>query len=259
MTLIRILKPLMPILSAVYGVAVIYVTALPVADDKPTFVGELLTWLLTLAGIALTFFLVHRVEPKVFPSARRFSLKLPKISVIVGLSLIAPLWLVSEEYIVYGITSLTHNIYMEPLIYTTAEIREDILSSVHAVLLAPILEELCFRQMAISPFHRRGAQIVICVVMAILFGMLHVRNFPGAFLSAIVYGLVFVWSRNIWYSVTLHAGSNLAATLLAVYCWLQLGDIQMAKIPVIILPDIKVVIASLFLAIAGVLLLKKKR
>lgn len=133
MTLIRILKPLMPILSAVYGVAVIYVTALPVADDKPTFVGELLTWLLTLAGIALAFFLVHRVEPKVFPSARRFSLKLPKISVIVGLSLIAPLWLVSEEYIVYGITSLTHNIYMEPLIYTTAEFREDILSSVHAV------------------------------------------------------------------------------------------------------------------------------
>jgi membrane protease YdiL (CAAX protease family) len=95
--------------------------------------------------------------------------------------------------------------------------------------------------------------------MALLFGMLHVRNFPGAFLSALVYGGVFIWSRNIWYSVILHAGSNLAATLLAVYCWLQLGDMQMAKIPVIILPDMKVVIASLFLAIAGLLLLKKKR
>jgi membrane protease YdiL (CAAX protease family) len=112
--------------------------------------------------------------------------------------------------------------------------------------------------MAISPFRRRGVQIVVCVVMAILFGILHVRNFPGAFISALFYGLVFIWSRNIWCSVTLHAGSNLAATLLAVYCWLQLGDMQMTKTPVIILPDMKVLIASLFLAIAGVLLLKKQ-
>ena len=254
----RLLKPLMPILSAVYSVAIIYLTALPVAGEHPSFIGEVLTWLITLAGIVLTLFLVHRVEPKVFPDARRFPLKLPKFSVFAGLLMIAPLWLVAEEYIVYGITSLVHTIQMEPLTYTTDELREDLLSSVHAVLLAPLLEELCFRQMAISPFRRRGAQIVVCVVMAILFGILHVRNFPGAFISALFYGLVFIWSRNIWCSVTLHAGSNLAATLLAVYCWLQLGDMQMARTPVIILPDMKVFIASLFLAIAGVLLLKKQ-
>ena len=254
----RLLKPLMPILSAVYSLAIIYLTALPIAGEHPSFVDEMLTWLITLAGIVLTLFLVHRVEPKVFPDARRFPLKLPKFSVFAGLLLIAPLWLVAEEYIVYSITSLVHTIQMEPLTYTTDELREDLLSSVHAVLLAPLLEELCFRQMAISPFLRRGAQIVVCVVMAILFGILHVRNFPGAFISALLYGLVFIWSRNIWCSVTLHAGSNLAATLLAVYCWLQLGDMQMTKTPVIILPDMKVPIASLFLAIAGVLLLKKQ-
>lgn len=252
----RLLKPLMPILSAVYGVAVIYVTALPIAGDNPTFVGECLTWLLTLAGIALTLFLVHSVEPKVFPAARLFPLQLPKIAVFAGLLLIAPLWLIVEEYILYGITSLAYTIQLEPLTYSTAELQEDLLSSVHAVLLAPLLEELCFRQMAISPFRRRGARIVVCVVMAILFGMLHVRNFPGAFISAMFYGLVFIWSRNIWYSVTLHAGCNLTATLLAVYCWLELGEMEMTRIPVIILPDMKVFIASLFLAIAGVLLLR---
>jgi hypothetical protein len=58
--------------------------------------------------------------------------------------------------------------------------------------------------------------------------------------------------------VTLHAGSNLAATILAVYCWLGLGEMQMTRIPVIILPDMKVFIVSLLLAIAGVLLLKKR-
>ena len=112
--------------------------------------------------------------------------------------------------------------------------------------------------MAISIFRRRSTQIVVCVVMAILFGTLHVRNFPGAFLSAMVYGLVFIWSRNIWYSVALHAGSNLASTLIAVYCWLHWGDMQMTKMPVIILPDMKVIFVSLFLAIAGLLILRKK-
>jgi membrane protease YdiL (CAAX protease family) len=253
------LKPLVPLLSVAYSVAVIYVTALPVAGDNPGFCGELLTWLLTLAGIVLTLFLVGRVEPKVFPAAGRFPLKLPKLSLVAGLLLIAPLWLVVEGYIVYGITSLAHSIQMEPLAYTTADLRKDLLSSVHAVLLAPVLEELCFRQMAISPFRRRGAQIIVCVVMAVLFGILHVRNFPGAFLSAIVYGLVFIWSRNIWCGVALHAGRNLAVTLLMLYSWLRLGDMQMTKIPVILLPDSKVLLASVVLAAAGVWVIMRKR
>lgn len=86
----------MPILSAAYGVAIIYVTALPLSGDHPGFGYELLTWLITLAGIALTLYLVHRVEPKVFPSARDFSLKLPQMYVFVGLLLLAPLGLVAK-------------------------------------------------------------------------------------------------------------------------------------------------------------------
>lgn len=255
----RFLRLLMPILSAAYGIAIIYVTALPLSGDYPGFGCELLTWLITLAGITLSLYLVHRVEPKVFPSARDFSLKLPPMYVFVGLLLLAPLWLVTEDYLVYGMTSLFHTVELEPLTYTTDELRKDLLSSVHAVLLAPILEELCFRQMAISPFRRRRVQIVVCVVMALLFGVLHVRNFPGAFFSAMVYGMVFIWSGSIWCSVALHAGRNLTATILAVYSWLQLGDMRMTEIPVIILPDIKVVIVSLLLAIVGGYLLIKKR
>ena len=79
-------KPLMPILSAVYGLGVIYITALPVDGNHPTFVGEMLTWLITLAGIAMTLCLVQYVEPKVFPAAEQFPLKFPTISVILGLS-----------------------------------------------------------------------------------------------------------------------------------------------------------------------------
>lgn len=258
--LVSLLKPLMPILAAAYGTALIYVTAMPIGSDSPDFSGELLSWLLTLAGIGLTLFLVQRVEPKLFPDARQFQLKRPMALVVVGLLLIVPLWFVAKEYLLYGLTSLVHSVQLEPLAtYTAAELREDLVSGIHAVLLAPVLEELCFRQIAISPFRSRRAQIVVCVVMAILFGVLHVRNFLGAFIDALFYGAIFIWSRNIWNSVALHAGCNLTATLLAIYCWLGLGDLQMAKMPSIMLTDAKVVIASIVLAIVGLLLINTKR
>ena len=252
-----ILKPLMPILAAAYGFALIYVTALPLDGDTPTIASDLLSCLITLVCIILTFFLVKRVEPKLFTSVSQFSLKMPKWPIIIGLLMIAPLWLVAEGYLVYGLTSLFHTVQLETLTYTASELREDLTASIHAVLLAPVLEELCFRQMAISPFRRRSAQVAVCVVMAVLFGMLHVRNFPGAFLAAMVYGLVFIWSRNIWYGVALHAGHNLTATLLALYCWLGLGDMQMAKTPVIFLTDTPVIVGSIVLAIGGVLLMQR--
>ncbi len=257
--LVSLLKPLMPILAAACGTALIYVTALPLDSNSPGFTGELQSWLLTLAAIGLALFLVQRVEPRLFPAANQFRLKLPKSSVFVGLLLVAPLWFVAKDYIIYGLMWLFHPVQMEPLTYTTPELREDLLSSVHAVLLAPILEELCFRQMAISPFRRRGAQVAVCVVMAILFGMLHVRNVLGASINALFYGMIFIMSRNIWNSVALHAGCNLTVTLLAVYCWLGLGDLQMAKTPMIILTDAKFVVASIVLFIAGIVLINIKR
>ncbi len=257
--LVGLLKPLMPILAAACGTALIYVTALPLDSNSPGFAGELLSWLLTLAAIGLALFLVQRVEPRLFPAARQFRLKLPRFSVFVGLLLMAPLWFVAKDYIIYGLMWLFHPVQMEPLTYTTPELHEDLLAAVHAVLLAPVLEELCFRQMAISPFRSRRAQIAVCVVMALLFGMLYVRIFLGAFIDDLFYGLVFIWSRNIWNSVALHAGCNLTVTLLAVYCWLGFGDLQMASTPVIILPDVKVIVGCIFLFTMGILLIKTKR
>lgn len=147
---------------------------------------------------------------------------------------------------------------MEPIAYTPDELSEDLQASIHAVLLAPVLEELCYRQLAISPFQRRWVQVVVCVLMALLFGIVHVRNFPGAFLSAMFYGLVFIWTRNIWYAVILHAGHNLTATLLAIYCALDFGEIQMSKMPVFILPNTKIVVATMVLAVIGIIILKKE-
>ena len=254
-----ILKPLMPIFAVAYAAALIYITALPLGDNEPSLGSEFTSSLLTLGAIVLTLFLIYRLLPRLFPSASQFPLRLPTLPVALGLLIIAPLWLVIEGYTVYGITSLFHAVHLETLSCTTEEMREDLLASFHAVLLAPVLEELCFRQMAISPFRRRSSQIIVCILVAVLFGILHVRNFPGAFLGALFYGMVFIWSRNIWYSVLIHAGRNLTVTLVAVYSWLGLGEIQMAKIPVLFLLDIKIIIISIVLALAGIVLIKMRK
>ncbi len=251
-----VVKALLPLLSAVYGLALIYLTALPTADGRETFAYEIVVWILTLVAIILTAFVTVRVEARIFPESRRFSLKPPPLAVAAALLLIAPLWLMVQESIVYGLTSLFHPIQMEPLVYSPGELREDLLAGVHAVILGPILEELCYRHLAISPFRRTRSQVLVCMLMAVLFGILHVRNFIGASLAALFFGLVFIWSRNIWYAILLHAGSNLTATLLAIYSSLGLGEIRMSKLPVIFLPDSKVFVACLLLAIAGVLIIR---
>lgn len=253
-----ILKPLVPVLVAAYATALIFLTALPLGEHAPSWGAELASCLLTLGAIGLTLCLVRWVWPRLFPSAVQFPLRLPPFHVALGLLCLAPLWLVIEGCAVYGLLSLFHTVHLEPLVSNAEDMREDLLASVHAVLLAPLLEELCFRQLAISPFRRRGAQVAVCVVVAILFGVLHVRNFAGAFLNAMFFGIVFIGSRNIGYAVLLHAGRNLTVTLVGVYCWLGLGSVQMAKTPVIVLPDAAIIIGSVILALFGAVIIKTR-
>lgn len=79
------IKPLLPLLSAVYGLAVIYLTALPLADGSGSLAHEAMTWGLTLAAILLTVFVVIRIERRVYPESRQFSLKPPTLVVATGL------------------------------------------------------------------------------------------------------------------------------------------------------------------------------
>ena len=253
----RILKPVVPILVTIYGFLLIYVTALPTADGNFTLGREALSWMLTLAAIGLTYIIAYWLEPKVFPESKQLSMKFPKLTVVAGLLLLAPLWLVVEGYLVYGFTSLIHTVRLEHITYNPDELREDLLACVHAVLLAPVLEELCFRQLAISPFRQRKSKIIVCVVMALLFGILHVRNFIGASLGAMLFGLVFIWTQNIWYAIILHMSRNLTITLVVIYCVLGLGEIRMSSTPVIYLFDAKVVFAAVVMAVIGFIMLKR--
>ena len=50
----NILKPIMPILAAVYGFMLIYMTALPMADGNETLDRQVLSWGFTLLAVYCT-------------------------------------------------------------------------------------------------------------------------------------------------------------------------------------------------------------
>ena len=181
----NILKPLVPVFSVGYGFALIYLTALPISDGEGSFLNAALGWILTLAAILLTLFVTIPLQRKIYPESRQFSLKIPSLTVMAGVLLIAPLWLMMKETLVYGLSLLSHPVQTELLTYTAEEIREDMLAGVHAIFLAPVLEELCFRHLSIPPFRRLGTRLFVCVLMAVLFGALHVRSFVGASLGGL--------------------------------------------------------------------------
>ncbi len=253
----NILKPLVPVFSVCYGLALIYLTALPTADGDGSFPNEAAGWIITLGAILLTLFVAIPLQRKIYPESRQFSLKIPSLPEVAGVLLLAPSVLLLKEMLVYGITLLDHPVQTELLTSTADEMREDLLAGVHAVFLAPVLEELCFRHLSIPPFRRFGTRLFVCVLMAVLFGFLHVRNFVGASVGGLLYGLVFLFSKNIWYAILLHAGGNLTGTLYGVFSFLGLGEVQASEFPAFFIPDYKIAIASAVLAVIGVLLLVK--
>lgn len=93
-----------------------------------------------------------------------------------------------------------------------------------APLLAPFLEEIVFRHVLFYKFKSRLALCVImCIVSAFLFGAVHLRNFDGDLLStvpymviALIYNLIYLFTKNIWYTLSIHFMFNFMQSALPI-------------------------------------------
>lgn len=88
-------------------------------------------------------------------------------------------------------------------------------------LIPAIGEELLFRgvlqQQIIDVSKNKHTGIIIC---SFIFAAIHFQfyTFLPRFILGMMFGYIFLWSRNIWYPVTLHFINNLMTLL---YAWLQ--------------------------------------
>ncbi len=94
-------------------------------------------------------------------------------------------------------------------------------------LLAPFYEEMMFRYLFISKANSQRLKIAMTFIQAIVFGLLHTANFGGNWLATIPYmviafyfGVIYLVSRNIWYSITVHFFFNFMSAVVPVLIYL---------------------------------------
>jgi membrane protease YdiL (CAAX protease family) len=95
------------------------------------------------------------------------------------------------------------------------------LMAAFAPVWAPVTEELLFRHILFYKFSgRKTGLFLTCVASAFLFGAVHLGNFGGDLLLtipymaiAILYNLIYYFTKNIWYSIAIHLMFNFAQSV----------------------------------------------
>ncbi len=86
-------------------------------------------------------------------------------------------------------------------------------------IMGPVTEEVIFRVVPISLTEKKGKKIMIVLVTAILFMLMHMHAFTveeflyniPQFVTGLIYGIVMVLSRNVTIPLLLHIMNNLPA------------------------------------------------
>ncbi|MBT2502221.1 CPBP family intramembrane glutamic endopeptidase [Curtobacterium sp. ISL-83] len=100
----------------------------------------------------------------------------------------------------------------------------DVVAVLTLVVISAVLEELVFRGVLLQAFERWLGWIPALVITSLLFGAAHLGN-PGATWfgalaiaveAGFLLGAAFLWKRNLWFTIGLHAGWNALESLLGV-------------------------------------------
>ena len=90
-------------------------------------------------------------------------------------------------------------------------------------IMGPVTEEVIFRIAPISLTEKKGKRIIVVLVTAVLFMLVHMHAFTVEeflynlphFVTGLVYGIVMVLSRNVTIPILLHIMNNLPAMVAA--------------------------------------------
>lgn len=130
------------------------------------------------------------------------------------------------------------------------------MACISAFFLAPVYEELSFRYLALSVFRNRKIQIIFGVLVALFFGVIHMSNFMGAFMDALIYMLLFVFTKNIVLSIWTHCCWNVIATIFIIMSYLGVLEISKSSYPSVFkVENISATIISCILAIIGIVII----
>lgn len=256
----KVLKFFMPMLACIYFLVAVVICGSVNMQEEFVLYRNLLSNLLEIVVIIVTVLLIKKVLPKVFPQITECKMVIPPVYVLIAVFLIMPLWIIVKYKLVYIMYSSMGNVDLQTVVYTTSELKEDLVRGISAFFLAPVYEELCFRYLALSAFKKKKSQVIIGCLVALFFGILHLGNFMGAFLDALVYMLLFVFTKNIVLCIWTHCCWNILAMVFFIMSYLGIWDLSQSSYPSVIRAEnISAMIISCVLAVAGIALLCYKK
>jgi membrane protease YdiL (CAAX protease family) len=91
---------------------------------------------------------------------------------------------------------------------------------ISSLLLAPIFEELFFRKFLFEKLMEKNKVFVAIIISSLCFSAIHFET-PGSLISTFIFGviacLIYLRTKNIWYTITIHFLNNLLSTLYLIY------------------------------------------
>lgn len=231
----KVLKFFMPLLACIYGLALSLLCASVMMGEEISLYQSLLSRILEVVAILITLLLIKKVIPKVFPEVKNYKIAVPKAYILIAIFLTVPLWEIVKYHLICIVASSASTVDLQPVVYTFQELKEDLVASISAIFLAPVYEELSYRFLALAPFKKRSSQIIFGSLVALFFGILHLGNFFGAFVDAIIYMLLFVITQNIVLSIWAHCCMNLFVTIIIIMSYCGIWNVVHSSYPTIVL------------------------
>ncbi|MFS4418850.1 lysostaphin resistance A-like protein [Maribacter sp. 2307ULW6-5] len=89
-----------------------------------------------------------------------------------------------------------------------------------SLLIAPLFEELFFRKFLFEKLLERNKVIVSIIISSLCFSAIHFET-PSSLISTFIFGviacIIYLRTRNIWYTIAMHFLNNLFSTLYVIY------------------------------------------
>ena len=221
-----ILKLFMPFLSIIYLVLVMLLAALPLKTDSFVLSERLMSTLIEFGIAILTIFISLKIMPELFSNCKNYKTKLLSFSGVIAILLIVPFITIIEYDVIYNVKILDSSEKYEILPFACDSVFEELICCISAVLLAPVNEELSFRYLSLTPFNKKISQLIVMILVSVIFAHLHNNNFLPIFVNSIIFGLVFIFTKNILCSILFHSFSNLSIFIFGILTKYNITDIK---------------------------------
>ena len=200
-----------------------------IVEDEGNLGQIILADFTEMMALGLIIFIWGKFLPRQFPATNDYRFRKPaiyQVLMVIGIALIS---LVGGYRLLYVFRGGDVNVTMIPIAYeSAAEFKEEMMASIHAILIAPTLEEMCFRIIPASVVQTNKKRIVVLAILAILFAALHRNNFLAAWGDATVFIVLFIVTRNPLIPILCHAFSNLFKTLAGMVSYIGLMNVSMS-------------------------------